>query len=387
MIRFLTAGESHGRCLIGILDGMPAGLEISEEEIAADLQRRQLGYGRGERMKIERDHARILSGVRYGKTLGSPIALEIENKDWPNWEARMRTEAVPEAERAAPLTSPRPGHADYAGALKYGHRDIRHVIERASARETAMRVALGAVCRTFFRVLRIEVASHVTALGGVQAAATPVTTAKEMNRLADNSPVRCLDSKAEPLMMRAIDDARSADDTVGGMFEVLVTGLPVGIGSCMQADRRLDGLLAQALMSIPAIKSVGFGVAEESANCRGSALHDRIYVGVKGGISRRTNTAGGIEGGMTNGESLLMHAAMKPLSTLGQPLETVDLATGKGTTAFRERSDVCAVPAAAVVGEAVCMLALMNPLLEKFGGDSLSEIQDRMNHRNSWPWD
>lgn len=376
MIRYLTAGESHGRCLIGILEGMPAGLPISEEEIADDLRRRQQGYGRGVRMTIEQDHAQLFSGVRYGKTLGSPIALMIENRDWPNWKDVMRVEATAAEQQSAPLTSPRPGHADYAGAIKYRQSDIRNVIERSSARETAMRVALAAVCRKFFREVGITLASHVVQIGTAKAGSDMRgMSPEEINRLADQSPVRCLDQSAEATMIAAIDEAKARGDSVGGIFEVIAAGLPMGLGSFMHGDRRLNSMLAQAMMTIPAMKSVGFGMAEGVAGHFGSEVHDRMSADAEGQVKRTSNNSGGIEGGMSTGEPLIIRVAMKPLSTLAQPLDTVDLATGKGAVALRERSDVCAVPAAAVVGEAVCLLALMNPFLEKIGGDSMSEIK------------
>jgi chorismate synthase len=387
MIRFLTAGESHGPCLVGILEGLPAGLAISEEEIAVDLRRRQLGYGRGPRMQIESDHARILSGVRYGLTLGSPVALQIENKDWPNWTSQLRADVPPPGERAAPLTTPRPGHADFAGAVKYHHADIRNVIERSSARETAMRVALAAVCRKFFREIGVSVASHVVRIG--RAASTMEASdlsPDEINRRADQSPVRCLDGEAARQMMAAIDEAQARGDTVGGTFEIVAWGLPVGLGSCMHYDRRLDAVVAAAMMSIPAVKSVSIGSAGDDAGRMGSEVHDRLYP-ARGGVMRKTNRAGGIEGGMSNGEPLIIRAAMKPLATLGQPLETVNLSSGQPAMALRERSDVCAVPAAAVVGEAMCLLALMNPFLEKFGGDSRLEIMNHLKATLGSAWD
>ncbi|HEY3294816.1 MAG TPA: chorismate synthase [bacterium] len=387
MIRYLTAGESHGKCLIGILEGMPAGVGISEEEIAADLHRRQQGYGRGGRMSIEQDHAQILSGVRYGVTLGSPLAVQIENRDWENWRDVMRVEATESEEQSTPLTTPRPGHADYAGAVKYGQRDIRNVIERSSARETAVRVALGAICRKFFAEVGITVGSHVVQIGPVKAESDASRlTPEEINRLADASPVRCLDKAAERRMMEIIDEAKSRGDSVGGIFEVIASGLPVGVGSGVHGDRRLTALLAQAMLSIPAMKSVGFGMAEDVAAHFGSDVHDRMFAGSDGSVVRRTNRSGGVEGGMSTGEPLIIRVAMKPLSTLAQPLETVDLATGQEAVALRERSDVCAVPAAAVVGEAVCMLALMNPYLEKTGGDSMSEIHAHNAARPPRPW-
>jgi chorismate synthase len=386
MIRFLTAGESHGKCLVGILEGMPAGLKISEEEIAVDLRRRQQGYGRGGRMSIEQDRAEILSGVRYGETLGSPIALSIPNKDWTNWQDVMRVEAVAEEERTAPLTTPRPGHADLAGAVKYHQRDIRNVIERSSARETAMRVALGAVCRVFFREVGITAASHVLQIGSAKAPSDTVgLTPDEINKLADQNAVRCLDKQASERMIAVIDEAKARGDSVGGVFEVIVAGLPVGLGSSAHGDRRLNAVLAHAMMTIPAIKSVGFGMGEEVADHFGSEVHDRIVAG-ENGVTRRTNRSGGIEGGMSTGEPLVIRAAMKPLSTLARPLETVDLSTGANAVALRERSDVCAVPAAAVVGEAVCLLALMNLFLEKFGGDSMTEIKNHMATSPALPW-
>jgi chorismate synthase len=386
MIRYLTAGESHGQCLTGILEGLPAGLAISAADIDQDLRRRQLGYGRGGRMQIEQDHAQILSGVRFGRTLGSPLSLLIENKDWVNWQDRMAVESSAATEPPAPLTAPRPGHADLPGLLKYRQNDIRNILERASARETAMRVALGAVCRVFLRQFGIGVASHVVQIGRVKSTLDFSSLAPdEINRMADLSPVRCLDPDAAAAMTRAIDEAQKQGDTVGGMFTVIVAGLPVGLGTMMHPDRRLDAILAAAVMSIPAIKAVGFGLAEESAGRSGSDMHDRYYPG-EHDIVRQTNHAGGIEGGMSTGEPLVIRAAMKPLSTLGQPLDTVDLATREAAVAIRERSDVCAVPAAAVVAEAVCMLALMNPFLEKFGGDSMAEIAERVKTEPENPW-
>jgi len=387
MIRFLTAGESHGPCLVGILEGLPAGLTISEEEIAVDLHRRQLGYGRGRRMQIESDHARILSGVRYGVTLGSPIALQIENKDWPNWTSQLRADAPPPDERAAPLTTPRPGHADFAGAVKYHHADIRNVIERSSARETAMRVALAAICRKFFCEVGVSVASHVVSIGRVVSTMdVSDLSPDEINHRADQNPVRCLDGEASRQMMAAIDEARARGDTVGGAFEIVAWGLPVGVGSHVHYDRRLDAVLAAAIMSIPALKAVAIGRDGDDASRLGSEVHDCLYP-AQGGVMRKTNRAGGIEGGMSNGEPLMIRAAMKPLSTLRQPLETVDLSCGQPALALRERSDVCALSAAAVVGEAMCLLALMNPFLEKFGGDSLLEIMNHLKETPGSAWD
>lgn len=386
MIRFLTAGESHGPGLTGILEGMPAGLAVSEADIAHDLARRQKGHGRGGRMKIESDYARITSGVRYGLTLGSPIALFIENKDWENWRDKMSLEDPGAHKRTEKLTSPRPGHADYAGSVKYHQDDIRNIIERSSARETTMRVALAAICRKFFAEFGIRVISHVVNIGGVQA--KPVDSDIPLQQLAaivEASPVRCADADVEDKMVRLIDDAVVRKDTVGGVFEVIVDGLPTGLGSFVHYDRRLDGILAQAMMSIHAMKGVEFGMGFEVANVPGSAVHDRMYPHDKG-VIRKSNAAGGTEGGMTNGERLVIRVAMKPLSSLMQPLESVNLKTGEPVEALRERSDVCAVPAGGIVGEAMALLALMNPFLEKFGGDSITEIRAHVNATPRSPW-
>lgn len=386
MIRFLTAGESHGPCLTGILEGMPAGLAITETEIARDLARRQKGHGRGGRMKIETDFARIVGGVRYGLTMGSPIALIIENRDWENWREKMAIEDPGADKRIEKLASPRPGHADYAGAIKYQQDDIRNIIERSSARETTMRVALAAICRKFFAEFGVRVYSHVVKIGGVEAPALrndqPLA---EFFARVEESPVRCGDADAEKRMMEVIDRAVETKDTVGGVFEVVVEGLPVGLGSFVHYDRRLDGILAQAMLSIHAMKGVEFGMGFGVAEVYGSQVHDRMYPG-KSGVERRSNAAGGTEGGMTNGERLVMRVAMKPLSSLMQPLESVNLATGEPVEALRERSDVCAVPAAGIVGEAMALLALMNPFLEKFGGDSMTETRAHVNATLPSPW-
>ena len=388
MIRYLTAGESHGQCLVGILDGMPAGIRLTADEIGKDLRRRQMGYGRGDRMKIEQDRAQILTGVRYGETLGSPIAMLIENRDWKNWTEQMSVEPVEENARTEPLTSPRPGHADFAGAIKYHHKDIRNVIERSSARETAMRVAIGAICRSFLRQFGIEVGSHVVQIGSVSAEETILPeSAEEINRMADINALRCLNEAASDEMKNLIDETKAKGDTLGGTFEVVVTGMPVGIGSYVHADRRLDGILAGALLSIPAIKAAAVGLSKKVTGLPGSEVHDRIFPAATAtGIERKTNNAGGIEGGMTNGEPVRVRAVMKPLASLAQPLDSVNMATGEPVMALRERSDVCAVPAAAVVAEAVVMLALMNPFLEKFGGDSLQEIRAHVQATPPLPW-
>jgi chorismate synthase len=388
MIRFLTAGESHGQCLVGILEGIPAGLKISKEDIDRDLRRRQLGYGRGGRMEIEHDNAKILCGIRYGETLGSPIALLIENRDWVNWQSKMSI-ALPNDDAAMEqLTRPRPGHADLPGAVKYQHADIRNVIERASARETAMRVALGAICRRFFSEFGVTATSHVIS---IREASVPNGADKlaidEIQLRSDASVVRCLDKEGEKRFIEQIDKAKEQRDTVGGIFEVIVEGLPVGLGSHVHFDRRLDGILAQAMISIHAIKSVGFGDGEEIARHPGSETHDRIFSSEEWRAYRTANNAGGIEGGMSNGERIRIRVTMKPLATTGKPLDSVDMKTGESSPALSERSDVCAVPSACVVGEAMSLLALMNPFLEKYGGDSMKEIRAHVNSSPGLPWD
>jgi len=373
MLRFFTAGESHGQALIGILEGMPAGLQITRDYINHQLRRRQKGYGRGGRVKIERDEVEILSGVRFGRTLGSPIALLIRNRDWTNWREEM---AVEDQEAGRRVTVPRPGHADLAGVTKYRHGDIRNVLERSSARETAMRVAICTPARRLLEEFGVCIASHVISIGKAEGRGwEPGVTL--LNEAIDRSPVRCIDPEAEEAMMAEIDRATKSGDSIGGIFEVVVTGLPVGLGSYAQWDRRLDGLLAQAMMSIQAIKGVEIGLGFESARRPGSKVHDEIYFG-EGGYYRKTNNAGGIEGGVTNGEPVVIRAAMKPIPTLSKPLHSVDINTKQEREAHRERSDVCAVPAASVVGEAVVAFTLANAFLEKFGGDSLDEIRERI---------
>ena len=372
MLRYLTAGESHGRALVGILEGMPAGLEMDEATINHQLKRRQCGYGRGGRMKIEADRAQILSGVRFGKTLGSPIALMVENRDWENWKDRMAVTPDGEAE---PVLIPRPGHADLSGMIKYGFGDIRNVLERSSARETAVRVAVCTVPRELLEMFGISIVSHVVAIGGARVEGSGESYNSLSNEVADRSPVRCLDPKAERAMTAEIDRAKDAGDSLGGVFEVVVTGLPVGLGSYVHWDRRLDGRLAQALMSIQAIKGVEIGLGFESAYRSGSEVHDEIFYEDQGtrGYVRKTNRAGGLEGGMTNGEPLILRAAMKPIPTLTKPLRSVHVRSKEAVSAHRERSDVCAVPAASIVGEAVVAFVLADAFLEKFGGDSVEE--------------
>jgi chorismate synthase len=371
--RFTTAGESHGRGLVGILEGIPAGLAISAADVDVELKRRQGGYGRGARMKIEADRIEWLSGVRAGETLGSPIAMLIWNRDWEHWQDVMAPEAdaTPDPQgRRRQVTRPRPGHADLAGSLKYDRADARDILERASARETVARVACGAVCKKLLREFGMEIGSHVAELGGVVAnVGAPLP--EHINDISDQSPVRCLDKEAEAEIIRRIDAAKAAGDTLGGIVEVVALGVPVGLGSHVSWDRKLDGRLAQALMSIPAVKGVELGLGFEAARRKGSEVHDEILPG----FSRATNRAGGTEGGMTTGEPLALRVAMKPISTLMSPLKTVDLKTGGPAQAQSERSDVTAVPAMGVIAEAMVAMVLTDALLEKFGGDALSETK------------
>ena len=374
MLRYLTAGESHGQCLVAIAEGLPAGLKVSAESINAELRRRQDGYGRGARMRIESDEVRIMSGVRGGRTLGSPIALVVPNRDWANWDKIMAVDAVASV---TAVTAPRPGHADLAGVLKYGHLDIRNVLERASARETAARVAVGALARALLAEFGVDVLGHVVAIGSAEIRRIPSSLAA-LRRGAEASPVRCADAGASRRMTRLIDRAARARDTVGGVVEIRAAGLPPGLGSHVHWDRKLDGRLAAAIMSIQAFKGVTIGDAFAVARCPGSRAHDAIYFDRRRGFHRRTNRAGGIEGGMTNGELLVVCGAVKPVSTLGRPLASVDLVTKRRVRALRERSDICMVPAAAVVAEAVVAIELARAFQEKFGGDSLGEM--RRNH-------
>jgi len=378
--RFTTAGESHGPALAAVVEGVPAGVPISAEGIDAELRRRQGGYGRGGRMRIESDRAEILSGVRHGETLGSPVTLLVRNRDWENWTAAMSPAAVADGGDDGAMRRvffPRPGHADLVGALKYDRADARDILERASARETAARVAAGAVAKRLLAEVGITVGSHVVSLGGVVARA-PEALPEDLNAAADPSPVRCLDAEAEGRMIDAIDAAKGAGDTLGGVVEVVARGVPAGLGSHVSWDRKLDGRLAGALMSIQAIKGVEVGLGFEAAARPGSRVHDAIVLDGSaqgGGYGRVGNNAGGLEGGISTGQPLVLRAAMKPISTLMQPLRTVDLRTGEPAEAVRERSDVCAVPAAGVVGEAMVALVLADALLEKVGGDSLAEVR------------
>jgi chorismate synthase len=375
--RFLTAGESHGKGLTAIIEGMVAGLAISEDDIAQDLRRRQAGYGRGARMKIEQDKAEIISGVRHGLTIGSPISLLIWNRVWEDWRDVMSIVTV--SKKTQPITTPRPGHADLAGMTKYGVEDIRLILERASARETAARVAVGAVARRFLDEFGISVHSHTISIGKHRTKQTGTINWKQVEK----SPVRCADTSTEKAMMVAIDDAKEAGDTLGGVFEVIAYGVPVGLGSHVQWDRRLNGQISQAVMSIPAVKGVEIGAGFSVADIKGSKAQDIIEAVTKGGSipwRRTTNNAGGIEGGMSNGEPIVVRAAVKPIATLGKPLPTVDLKTGKSAQAHYERSDICVVPAAGVIGEAMLTIVLANAMLEKFGGDHLKETLS--NYKN-----
>ncbi len=381
MLRFLTAGESHGQALVITVDGMPAGLTLDLDALNAQLKRRQGGYGRGRRMQIESDRAEVLSGVRHGRTTGGPIALLIRNRDWVNWQQTMYVEPeMPEqasGTRRADVTRPRPGHADLAGAIKYGHDDIRDVLERASARETASRVAAGTLARQLLGRFGVRLASHVSVIGDVAVPTGRAVAFEEAAALPDDAPLRCVDAEVQARMIAAIDAAKEAGDTLGGAFEVIATGLPPGLGSYVQWDRKLDGRLAQAVMCIHAIKGVGIGMGPEVAIRPGSQVHDEILppAADTASLRRPTNNAGGLEGGVTNGQDLRVTGFMKPIATLMQPLRSVDLTTLAEAPAAIERSDVCAVPAAAVVGEAMVAFVLADAFLEKFGGDSVAEIE------------
>ena len=383
MLRYLTSGESHGKSLVGILEGMPAGLHVDVGKVNHQLYRRQQGYGRGGRMKIESDTVTIISGIRFGMTTGAPIAVEVENKDWINWQKRMNPEPIPDEERPSEITIPRPGHADLAGALKYGHSDMRNIIDRASARETAVRTALGSITRQFLERFGIQIGSHILEIHQVRGTAefNVEDTLNESGR-ADESPVRCLDKNAEKSMIKAIDTARENGDTVGGRIEIIATGVPVGIGSHTHWDRKLDGLIAGAMMSIPAIKAVEIGLGIECGRKFGSEVHDPIILDKSGNsVTRTTNNAGGIEGGITNGQPLRVAITMKPISTLLSALDSVDMKNREAVKARVERSDICAVPAAAIVGETVLALVLAQVFLEKFGGDHIEDVRTSFDRR------
>ncbi len=382
MFRFLTAGESHGPALTAIIEGVPAGLGVVAEPLNAQLRRRQGGYGRGARQKIETDSAEILSGVRFGRALGSPLTLVVRNRDWQNWTTKMSVEPLPEGQaETASIAVPRPGHADYAGMMKYGHDDLRNVLERASARNTATLVAVGAVARLLLAEFGITVASHVVNIGGITVDTNDMDL-RRVGALAEDSPVRVADKDAEAKIIAAIDEAKYRGDTLGGTFEVVALGVPVGLGSYVHWDERIDGKLAQALMSIQAIKGVEVGLGFRSADIPGSQVHDAFFyeagqdsVGDAARFRRGSNNAGGTEGGISNGEPLVVRAVMKPIATLMKQLPSVNLQTKEGVPAFAERSDVCAVPAAAVVGEAMVAIVLAQLMTQKFGGDSLQDMR------------
>ncbi len=392
-LRFLTAGESHGRALIGIIEGLPSGLPISSKYIDNELARRQKGFGRGGRMKIETDKANILSGVRHGKSLGSPVSFQIENKDWENWTEIMSADSKPKTQNSKlkTVTRPRPGHADLTGALKYNHRDIRNVLERSSARETAARVAVGAIAKQLLSAFDIDILSYVTEIGSAKSQGSGVRsqgeekTLRTLFAMAEKSPVRCPDKKLEKKIMDTIKNAMKHGDTLGGIFEVAVTGVPAGLGSYSQWDRKLEAQLAYAIMGIQAIKGVEFGLGFDAAQRPGSEAMDEIFYKTQnsklktqhlsGGFYRKTNNAGGIEGGMSNGMPIIIRAAMKPIPTLKNPLASVDITSKKKFKAAYERSDTCAVPAASIIGEAVAATVIADAFLDKFGGDSMKEIK------------
>jgi len=376
MFRFTTAGESHGRALVAIVEGLPAGLPIEIAQIDRELKRRQWGYGRGARMKIEDDHAEILSGVRHGLTLGSPVSLLIENKDWSNWTDVMAAEPRDLAdEKSRRLKRPRPGHADLAGGQKFAARDLRNILERASARETAARVACGALAKQLLTVFAVEIRSHVVQLGGMPDKALELSW-DDVAAIPEDAPLRCADGKLQQQMIELIDAKREAGDTLGGIFEVICRGLVPGLGSHTAWDLKLDGRLAQAIMSIPAVKAVSIGAGSEASALPGSEVHDEIaYNNETKEFIRATNRAGGLEGGITNGEEIRIRGHLKPLSTLRRPLRSVDIDTKEEQSAAFERSDITAVPAAGVIGEAMMALALAAAMREKFGGDSLGEMK------------
>ncbi len=375
MLRFLTAGESHGPQLIAVVEGAPAGYDIDVDAINRDLARRQKGYGRGGRMAIERDEVRVVSGIRFGRTLGSPITLIIENRDFKNWEKRMSPDPRDRGE-AKIVTRPRPGHADLAGVLKYNLDDVRDVLERASARETAARVALGSLARQFVAPFGISVLGYVVSIGNIEAKISPDLTLQELARITEQSSVRVADAEAERAIVAEIDACKREGDTLGGVVEVVATGLPVGLGSHVQWDRKLDGRIAHALMGLQAVKGVEFGLGFGASRLRGSQLHDEIgYDQAERRFTRYSNNSGGTEGGMSTGEPLRVRIAFKPLSTLMRPLRSADIKTKAEAIAAIERSDVCAIPAAAVIAESVVAFEIANAFLEKFGGDSFTEIR------------
>ncbi|SDG45072.1 chorismate synthase [Selenomonas sp. WCT3] len=370
MLRFMTAGESHGPCLTAILEGLPAGLKLDVEAINRDLARRQQGYGRGGRMKIETDRVEIVSGVRFGETLGGPVTLRVVNKDFENWTDRMAVFGQP---AGAKVTAARPGHADLTGVKKYNRQDVRDILERSSARETTMRVAVGAVCKEFLHALGIQVVSQVTNIGGVEV--DPSKVNRHLLGPETESELNCFDPAAEEKMKAKIDEAKKAGDTLGGIFEVTVRGLPAGLGSHIQWDRRLDAKIAGAMMSIQAIKGVEIGAGFQCAILPGSQIHDEVFLDEEGEVFRKTNRAGGLEGGMTNGEEVVVKAAMKPIPTLMTPLRSIDIESREAVLACKERSDTCAVSAASVVGEAMMAFVMAEAICDKFGSDAMVDVK------------
>ncbi|WP_315906536.1 chorismate synthase [Priestia koreensis] len=384
-MRYLTAGESHGPQLTTILEGVPAGLELLAEDINTELARRQKGHGRGRRMQIETDRANITSGVRHGVTLGSPIALVVENKDFTHWRNIMGADPVDNQEEVKrQISKPRPGHADLNGAIKYGHRDMRNVLERSSARETTVRVAAGAVAKKILKSLGIEVAGHVLEIGGVKAENTSYDSIQQLQEITEASPVRCLDEEAAQKMMKAIDDAKENGDSIGGIVEVVVDGVPTGLGSHVHYDRKLDGKLAAAIMSINAFKGVEIGVGFEAARKPGSQVHDEILWSEEEGYTRKTNNAGGLEGGMTTGMPIVVRGVMKPIPTLYKPLQSIDIETKEPFQASIERSDSCAVPAASVIAEAVIAWELANAIIDQFGHDRINLIRENIERHEEY---
>jgi chorismate synthase len=386
-MRYITAGESHGPQLTTIIEGVPAGLPLVADDINEELARRQKGHGRGRRMQIETDQVQIVSGVRHGETLGSPIALVVENRDFAHWTKIMGAEPLTEQEEKEmkrKVTKPRPGHADLNGAIKYGHRDMRNVLERSSARETTVRVAAGAVAKKVLAELGITVAGHVIEIGGVQAQEFTYSSIEELKSITEASPVRCLDEEAGNQMMKAIDDAKANGDSIGGIVEVIVEGMPIGVGSYVHYDRKLDAKLAAAIMSINAFKGVEIGIGFEAAHRPGSEVHDEILWNEEHGYTRRTNNAGGLEGGMTTGMPIVVRGVMKPIPTLYKPLQSIDIDTKEPFTASIERSDSCAVPAASVVAEAVVAWELATALIEQFGLDRMDLIRENIEKHNEY---
>lgn len=386
-MRYLTAGESHGPQLTAIIEGAPAGLELTANDINHELARRQKGYGRGRRMQIETDRVQIKSGVRHGVTTGAPITLIVENKDWRHWHKIMGAEPLSEEEERKikrKISRPRPGHADLNGAIKYGHRDMRNVLERSSARETTARVAVGAVAKKILSTFGIEIGGHVLVIGGVKAKNTAYKSIQDLKERTEASPVRCLDEEAGQLMMEAIDNAKENGDSIGGIVEVIVEGVPIGLGSHVHYDRKLDGKLARAIMSINAFKGVEIGIGFEAAHLPGSQVHDEIIWDEQNGYRRKTNRLGGFEGGMTNGMPIVVKGVMKPIPTLYKPLKSVDIETKEPFSASIERSDSCAVPAASVVAESVVAWEIADAFLDKFGNERISDMKERYHLYEEW---